>query len=160
MCCCRGQPGGGGMRWAPCPPMSGQRPGWSSSGAGGGIGVFSHPQVGMNSVSESIWCGGAHGAWTLSSREEAAVWPGGRCGSWVRGCAWSASGTGGDPGRGWSRCWGQRERYPPGQRGSAGRRIRAAGGAAQGGGEDRGDDCAEIQKRRALNGRASSVYRV
>ena len=45
MCCCRWAARRGRQRWAPCPPMSGQRPGWSSSGCWGRHRCFS-PTVG------------------------------------------------------------------------------------------------------------------
>lgn len=41
MCCCRWAARRGRQRWALCPPMSGQRPGWSSSGCWGRRRCFS-----------------------------------------------------------------------------------------------------------------------
>lgn len=74
---------------------------------------------GMNSVSESIWCG-VPMVLAPQQSEEAAV-------------ARRAAELG------------------------AGLRLERRG---PGGGEDRGDDCAENRRGEALKGRASSVYRV
>ena len=142
----------GRQRWALCPQCPGRGQGGAAPGAGEASVFLTH--CGMNSVSESIWCG-VPMVLAPSSRRRGR-WPGGLR-SWGR-AALGAPRPGGDPGRG-GRGAGAEGGVPAGHR-ALGRRIPGRRRRGPGGGEDRGDDCAENRRGAALKGRASSVYGV
>ncbi len=99
---------------------------------------------GMNSVSESIWCGVP--MVLAPQQSEEGRWPGGLR-SWG-GAALGAPRPGGDPVRG-GRGAGAEGGVPAGHR-ALGRRIPGRRRRGPGGGEDRGDDCAENRRGAAL----------
>ncbi len=119
---------------------------------------------GMNSVSESIWCGVPMVLAPQQSEEAAVARRAAELGAGLRlerrgpagcgaggGAALGAPRPGGDPGRGGAGAGASGE-VPPGHR-APGRRIPGRRRRGPGGGEDRGDDCAENRRGEALRAR-------